>query len=68
MDVSLMETIDDFMNRINVNFIHDIVFVYPSKQALKLKSSKLKVERWNTKQAREYITYLRENENKDKVE
>ena len=56
------------MNRINVNFIHDIVFVYPSKQALKLKSSKLKVERWNTKQAREYITYLRENENKDKVE
>lgn len=46
------ETVDEFYDRIYVNFLHCIVFVYP------IKLNEGTPQKWTLSQAREYVKYL----------
>ena len=48
----MTETITQFYGRIYVNFVRDIVFVYPHKIGLG------KPDKWTTQQAKQYLNHL----------
>ena len=51
-----METINNFLNRIFVNFIDDKVFVYQSFKKIGTPDI------WTVRQAKDYLKYLEEEE------
>ena len=58
MDSSIFhkDTSEDFYNRIFVNFMSEVVFVYPHKISIGIPI------KWTIRQARQYINYLEFNE------
>ena len=52
----MIETLDNFFERIYVNFIKDIVFIFSDKRRIG------KPQKWNCEKARQYVNYLQENE------